>query len=129
MEPTAKSTDKAVGIIGAVGIDVNNLERCAEFWAAVLGVDIVGRLAGVYVGLQRQYESAPFVFVQRVPGAKTVKNRVHLDIRVDDVDAAIAKVETLGGRLGRIVEGADLDPGQRRFAIMTDPDGNEFCLD
>ena len=129
MELTGKSTDKAVGIVGAVGIDVNNLERCAEFWAAVLGVDIVGNLAGVYIGLQRQHEGAPYVFVQSVPEAKAVKNRVHLDIKVVDVDAAIAKVETLGGRLSRIVEGTDLDPGQRRFAVMTDPDGNEFCLD
>ena len=133
MKIIAKSTDKAVGIVDYIGIDVNNLERCAEFWAMVLGVEIIGKWEDGYICLQRQQEGAPLVFVQKVPERKTVKNRVHLDIKVAEVDAAIAKVKSLGGSLVRIVEGEEFDPGQHkfathRFAIMTDPDGNEFCL-
>jgi hypothetical protein len=43
---------------------------------------------------------------QRVPEVKTGKNRVHLDLVVDDLDAATAEVEQLGGRW--------LEPGKTR---------------
>jgi len=133
MKMIAKSTEKAVGIIDYIGIDVHHLERCAEFWAMVLGVEIIGKWEDGYITLQRQKEGAPLVFLQKVPERKTVKNRVHLDIKVADVNAAIAKVNSLGGSLVRIVEGEEFDPCQHRFAmhrfaIMTDPDGNEFCI-
>ncbi len=133
MKMIAKSTDKAVGIVDYIGIDVNDLEQCAEFWAMVLGVEIIGKWEDGYISSQRQQEGGPLVFVQKVIERKTVKNRVHLDIKVAEVDAAIAKVKSLGGSLVRIVEGEEFDAGKHkfamhRFAIMTDPDGNEFCL-
>ena len=129
----SKSAENAVGVVDYIGIDVTHLERCAEFWALVLGVEIIGEWEDGYISLQRQQEGAPLVFIQKVPERKTVKNRVHLDIRVADVDAAIAKVKSLGGSLLRVVASEEYEPGQNkfathRFAIMTDPDGNEFCL-
>ncbi len=48
---------------------------------------------------------------QRVPEGKSGKNRLHLDLIVDDLDAATAEIETLGGRW------------------LDDPDGNEFDID
>ena len=64
---------------------------------------------------------------QRVPEMKNGKNRVHLDLVVDDLDAATAEVEELGGRW--------LEPGNTRelegfrWRCMADPEGNEFDLD
>jgi predicted enzyme related to lactoylglutathione lyase len=49
---------------------------------------------------------------------------VHLDIWVDDLDAAISRVEQLGGaHTGEVhtaPEGTDV--------VMIDPEGTEFCL-
>ena len=49
---------------------------------------------------------------RKLPEHKAVKNRVHLDIKAVDVDAAIAKVKSLGGSLVCIVEAEEIDPGQ-----------------
>lgn len=62
---------------------------------------------------------------QRVPEAKTVKNRLHLDLhpgagrRADEV----ARLESLGARVLREVK----EPGGE-WVLMADPEGNEFCV-
>ena len=64
---------------------------------------------------------------QQVPDDKSGKNRLHLDLIVDDLDSATAEIEGLGGRW--------LEPGQTRelegfrWRLMADPDGNEFDID
>jgi predicted enzyme related to lactoylglutathione lyase len=64
---------------------------------------------------------------QRVPEAKAGKNRLHLDLVVEDLEAATAEVEGLGGRW--------LEPGETRelegfqWRRMADPEGNEFDID
>ena len=55
---------------------------------------------------------------------KMVKNRVHLDVDVDDLAEAIEATEALGAtRVGEIMW--DELGG---FQVMSDPEGNEFCL-
>jgi predicted enzyme related to lactoylglutathione lyase len=61
---------------------------------------------------------------QRVPEAKAVKNRLHLDIEVETLDPAIARVQQL---CGSVVQAVRTEYGYD-FAIMGDPEGNEFCL-
>jgi catechol 2,3-dioxygenase-like lactoylglutathione lyase family enzyme len=67
----------------------------------------------------------PRLFVQRVPEGKTAKNRLHLDVRVgqDVLDDEVARVQAIGARF---VEW-NSHPGHR-WAVMQDPEGNEFCL-
>jgi predicted enzyme related to lactoylglutathione lyase len=64
-----------------------------------------------------------WLVLQRVPEGKTVKNRVHLDFTVVNVDAAINRILALGGTTVREVR-----EGGGHFVTMADPDGNEFCL-
>jgi hypothetical protein len=79
----------------------------------------------------------PRVFFQRVPEGKTVKNRVHLDVRAapglagDErmaaLEAEASRLETLGAsRAYRMEPDPPMDQG---FLTMHDPEGNEFCLD
>jgi hypothetical protein len=67
----------------------------------------------------------PRMYFQRVPEGRVAKNRVHLDLRVDDAEreAELARLEELGAR--RIGEGQQ---GPHRWVVMADPEGNEFCL-
>ncbi|QGV79129.1 VOC family protein [Streptomyces ficellus] len=62
---------------------------------------------------------------QRVPEAKTVKNRLHLDLHAgpDRRDAEVARLEALGASVVRRVS----EPGGE-WAVLTDPEGNEFCV-
>jgi hypothetical protein len=54
---------------------------------------------------------------------RSAKTRVHFDIRVDDVEAKAAELETLGAT--RIDIG---QPADAHFIPMADPEGNEFCV-
>ena len=62
-----------------------------------------------------------------VLASRTGKNRVHLDLVVDDLDQSTAEIEKLGGRW--------LEPGNTRelegfrWRCMADPEGNEFDID
>jgi hypothetical protein len=67
----------------------------------------------------------PRLFFQRVPEGKTAKNRVHLDIHVDE-DQKQVEVERLS-RLGAQLIATNSDRGPTTF-VMRDPEGNEFCL-
>jgi len=79
----------------------------------------------------------PRIFFQQVPEGKTAKNRVHLDVRAapglqgDERMAALEAVcEQLVGlgaiRVRRFEPEPPLSAGH---IVMTDPEGNEFCLD
>lgn len=79
----------------------------------------------------------PRVFFQVVPEGKTVKNRVHLDVRAAPglhgeermvaLEAECARLLGLGAsRLQRFDPKPPLETG---FIVMADPEGNEFCLD
>jgi hypothetical protein len=72
-------------------------------------------------GLQR----APRVLFQLVPEGKTVKNRLHLDVRVgsDDVEDVVATLTARGAQVlhrGR--------QGPSTWVTLADPEGNEFCV-
>ena len=112
----------AIGRFSHVIVDCKDPEAMAAFWGPALGVGVRGRWEQ-YVALEPVAPGAPSVCFQTVPEAKSTKNRVHLDLEVDDLDGALARVASLGASLVDKVEQA----GQR-FWVCTDPEGNEFCL-
>jgi len=61
----------------------------------------------------------PRIFFQQVPEAKTVKNRVHIDLRADDPDAEVRRLCALG---------ASVVAERENLISMLDPEGNEFCV-
>lgn len=79
----------------------------------------------------------PRVFFQRVPEDKVAKNRVHLDVRAAPgllgeermaaLEAECARLEKLGATRVRRYEPEP--PMAAGHIVMTDPEGNEFCLD
>ncbi len=54
---------------------------------------------------------------------RSVKNRLHLDLRPDDRDAEVARLEALGA--ARVEIGQQ---GDESWVVMADPEGNEFCV-
>jgi hypothetical protein len=61
----------------------------------------------------------------RVPDPKTVKNRVHVDLRPErgeDVGAAVAALRAGGAR------SADVGQDDVPWTVLADPEGNEFCV-
>ncbi len=80
----------------------------------------------------------PRIFFQQVPEGKTVKNRVHLDVRaapglegedrMSALEAEATRLEGLGATRAYRVE-PDRAAMEAGFITMRDPEGNEFCLD
>ena len=109
--------------ISHVMIDAIDPEAVARFWAALLRTEIGSRFDdGRFVFLAGG-EHGPAVGIQRVPEAKATKNRVHVDVEVDDLEQMTRWVRQHGG--SRV---ADHQAAGIRWRIMADPEGNEFCL-
>ncbi|MGH2636961.1 MAG: VOC family protein [Actinomycetota bacterium] len=106
-----------------VTVDCRDPDALAGFWSRVLGLPVKGRFGDNFVMLARPSEDAVAMAFQRVPEAKVVKNRTHVDLRIDDIGAVTELVESLGG--SRV---EDHDEEGFRWRVMRDPEGNEFCL-
>lgn len=113
-EPTAR--------LDYITLDVADLDRAAAFWSALLGLDVVDRLAQ-YAWLERPQPGAPTLVLQQVPEPKVGKARGHVDLAADDPHAVRERALALGAtEIDRVTEhGYEL-------AVLADPDGNEFCL-
>ena len=105
----------------AVVLDVDDIEREAAFWGAVLGEE-PGPLRGdggwLTVG---SLDSTTSLVLQKVPELKIVKNRCHMCFIVPDVDEAIRQILALGGSHAS-------GPRPGGGVTMVDPEGNEFCI-
>jgi hypothetical protein len=118
-----------------VVIDSRHPASIARFWAAVLdGYQVapydeaeLARLRGQGVFdpeddpsvLVEAPGTLPRLFFQLVLEPKTVKNRVHLDLRCDRVADEVERVIGLGASI--VAEYDD-------HVVLRDPEGNEFCL-
>ena len=58
-----------------------------------------------------------------VPDAKTVKDRIHIDLRPENQAAEVARAEAMGARRVDIGQGTD-----KSWVVFADPEGNEFCI-
>ena len=110
-----------VGTLYAIVLDVNDLENCAEFWSEVLGKEITFK-ADNYCRIGAG-DDPPSLLLQKVPEPHAQKNRAHIDLDVKNIESAVQRVVDLGGtKLDEISEYGI------SWAVMADPDGNEFCL-
>lgn len=126
--------------VGGIVIDCAHPASLARFWAAALGyrvrpyreedlsllrslgIDDVEDDPNVAVDAP---DGSPTLWFQRVPEGKTVKNRVHLDLTPDrSMGEEVARLTGLGATVVREVD----EEGRRRWTVMRDPEGNEFCV-
>jgi hypothetical protein len=125
-----------MGSLGDIVFDCRRPASLARFWAAALdGYRVapydeteLNRLRAMGVDdpeddpsvlVEPASGTGPRLFFTRVPEPKTVKNRVHLDLRADDVAVEAARLVGLGAReLARVEE----------WIVLSDPEGGEFCV-
>ncbi|WP_229070109.1 VOC family protein [Actinoplanes sp. DH11] len=110
--------------IAVISIDALRPRPIAEFWAAVLGWQILEEDPD-FITIGPADRPGPTIDVCPVPERKTVKNRLHLDLRADGSTAA-AEVERLIG-LGARHADVGQDPDSS-WTVLADPEGNEFCV-
>ena len=81
--------------------------------------------------------NGPRIFFQQVPEGKVAKNRIHLDVRAAPGESGEQRMAALEIECDRLVAlGATrlrreepAAPMSAGHIVMTDPEGNEFCLD
>ncbi|THA24011.1 VOC family protein [Streptomyces sp. RKND-216] len=136
-----------------ITFDCAEPERVARFWREALGYEVPpppegfatwsdadrvrppGRQGSAYAWID-PVGTEPRMFFQRVPEGKTVKNRLHLDVRtgtglvgeerVAVLEAECARLVALGAVRVRLLPA---DEENESCLVMQDVEGNEFCLD
>lgn len=111
--------------LAMVTIDCDDPRREAEFWSEVLGLEqtygddnyaMLKGPDGPAIGFGRVEDYVPPAW-PNPSGSK----QFHLDVAVDDIDAAAQRCVALGARV------ADPQPGET-WRVMIDPAGHPFCL-
>ncbi|WP_258725537.1 VOC family protein [Cellulomonas sp. NS3] len=110
-----------IGRVDEVVIDCADPGLLGRFWADVLGGEHRVRDDDWHT---LRSPGSPDLAFQRVPEGKTVKNRLHLDVLVEDIEVGTAQAEALGavrqGDVHHDVAGS--------FQVLLDPEGNEWCV-
>src|SRR4029079_494375 len=84
-----------------VCVDVVDPRPVAEFWIALLGYVSGDDLDARWVHLEPP-AGLPVLNLQRVPERTKIKNRLHLEVFVDEPEPWIAKAEQLGANRLRL---------------------------
>ncbi len=120
----AAHTDGMPVALHHIVVDAHDLPRLARFWTQALHWRVLSeREREIIIGTD---EHAPVgMCFMPVTDAKTVKNRVHLDLTTgaDDRDDEIERLVALGAR--RVDIGQS---GAQSWTVLADPEGNEFCV-
>jgi predicted enzyme related to lactoylglutathione lyase len=117
-----------------VNVDVPDLPRAERFYTAALGltvgrrfgggaVELLGAAAPIYL-LVNPAGSPPFSGAEEPRRYTRHWTPVHLDLAVDDLDAALARAEAAGARLDLPIR----KTAWGRLAVLSDPFGHGFCL-
>ena len=117
-------SDQAPAIVGiaALAIDCSDPPELARWWSRLLGGRVEVDPDGDATLHTLHTPGGLAIDFVRVPEAKTVKNRLHLDLRSTDLAEATAQAVALGAtRADDIYDGG-------RWQVLRDPEGNEFCL-
>ena len=109
-----------------VSLDCADAVPLAEFWAAMLGGEIMFATAAGAVGVRTHgvWLIAIEISDYRPPTWPDagIPKQIHLDLAVDDLETAVAESERLGATL------AAVQPAPDRWRVMLDPAGHPFCL-
>lgn len=110
-----------------VTLDCVDLDLIGRFWSQALDLSDV-ESEGEYLLLRAEPGAARTgvrgLAVQRVPEAKAGKNRMHLDVVVEDVEPEVDRLLALGAT----VLARETEATADATVIMGDPEGNEFCV-
>ncbi len=110
--------------IAVIAIDAVQPRVVADFWCSILGWDVVEEDA-TGVSIAPPDRSWPTIDVLSVPEGKAVKNRLHFDLRADGVTTSeeLERLLALGAQRTAVGQSPDVS-----WVVLSDPEGNEFCL-
>ncbi|MFF8375441.1 VOC family protein [Streptomyces sp. NPDC015661] len=114
-----------VSVLQNVAIDCTDAYGLARFWSAVTGRPLDPEDRPGALETQVLLAEGPVLYFNQVPEPKTVKNRLHLCLRPET--SRDQEVERLLG-LGATFVGDHRNADGTGWAVLADPEGNEFCV-
>lgn len=125
--PWPSSSDYRVAMtsrLASIAIDATNPSVVADFWCSVLDWHVIEE-DDEGIGIGPRDHAWPCLEVFAVPEVKSVKNRLHFDLRADGVSTAVEleRLLALGARRTDVGQGPEVS-----WVVLADPEGNEFCL-
>lgn len=108
--------------IGMITVDTTDAASLAQWWAEQTGGEVVEENDGWFVVVQLPQDGPRLAF-QRVEDPTPGKNRIHLDVVTDDLDAEVTRLLAAGAS-----HVADQEMPGFRWIVLADPDGNQFCV-
>lgn len=111
--------------LAAIAFDCDDALVVGRFWATLLDLPLDEGASSEFaaIGFAPDSPIRPAWSFFRVPEAKAAKNRCHVDLVVDDPEAAIARAVDAGA-----IRQGDFDEAGFRWTTLADPEGNEFDL-
>ncbi|MEO3755881.1 VOC family protein [Streptomyces sp. B6B3] len=114
-----------VSVVQNVAIDCADAYELARFWSAVTGRPLHPEDRPGDDETQVMLPAGPLLHFNQVPEPKTIKNRVHLCLRPDTSrEEEVERLLALGATL--VVDRRE--PDGSGWAVLADPEGNEFCV-
>ncbi|MFI1221410.1 MULTISPECIES: VOC family protein [unclassified Streptomyces] len=114
-----------ISVVQNVAIDCADAYELARFWSGVTGRPLHPEDGPGAQETQVMLAEGPVLHFNQVPEAKTIKNRIHLCLRPDT--SRDLEVDRLLG-LGATLVADHRNPDGSGWAILADPEGNEFCV-
>ncbi|MFJ5114650.1 VOC family protein [Streptomyces sp. NPDC088551] len=114
-----------VSILQNVAIDCADAYELARFWSGVTGRPPHPENEPGERETQVPLTGGPVLHFNQVPEPKTIKNRIHLCLRPET--SRDQEVERLMG-LGATIVNDLRNPDGSGWAVLADPEGNEFCV-
>ena len=105
-------------------LDCADPSTLVAFWRDALDYREYYANSSFAVLVPKSGTASPLV-LQGVPEPKAGKNRMHLDLVTDDIEAEVDRIVGLGAQ--RVHEGVQ-SMGDIEWVTLTDPVGNEFCV-
>jgi hypothetical protein len=103
-------------------VDSHEPSVLARFWAEALGQRILYESEDEVIVGSDEHSYPGLCFVP-VPEDKKIKNRLHIDLDPDDLDAEVDRLIALGARRADVGQPADVS-----WVVLADPEDNEFCV-
>jgi predicted enzyme related to lactoylglutathione lyase len=103
-------------------IDAIDPGRLGRWWAEVLDYRVQLDSPGE-VTVTPAVDGHPSLLFVKVDEPKQAKNRLHLNLRPDDLDVEVERLVNMGARHVDIGQAADV-----AWVVLADPEGNEFCV-
>jgi predicted enzyme related to lactoylglutathione lyase len=112
------------GRVAAVVVDSEDPAALAAFWADATGWTMRESELD-FASLRSPADEGPYLEFLRTRDAKTVKNRIHVDVAPPPDGDSLAEAGQLR-RAGAVP--ADVGQGEVGWVVLGDPEGNEFCV-